>query len=152
MTAPPPTGRKQRRVSLQRLPGIACVAQVKKLFGRSNGHIPNPPKSTEKPGLAGDFRPLTNPQVDAAIQGDPKTCAIENERTPGTPQFLRISYLSLSEIFTFHRVQGAEDAYRPHDIPVHLTQICSSWRTLALNIPELWSSITLRFNGAQART
>ncbi|KAF7353454.1 F-box domain-containing protein [Mycena sanguinolenta] len=33
-----------------------------------------------------------------------------------------------------------------HNIPVRLTQICSSWRMLALDTRELWSSVTLVFN------
>ncbi|KAJ6449204.1 hypothetical protein C8R45DRAFT_947547 [Mycena sanguinolenta] len=33
-----------------------------------------------------------------------------------------------------------------HDIPVWLTQICSSWRMLALDTRELWSSVTLVLN------
>ncbi|KAJ6461724.1 hypothetical protein C8R45DRAFT_1220689 [Mycena sanguinolenta] len=33
-----------------------------------------------------------------------------------------------------------------HNIPVRLTQICSSWRMLALETRELWSSVTLVLN------
>ncbi|KAF7353455.1 Origin recognition complex subunit 1 [Mycena sanguinolenta] len=33
-----------------------------------------------------------------------------------------------------------------HNIPVRLTQICSSWRSLALDTRELWSSVTLVLN------
>ncbi|KAJ6449190.1 hypothetical protein C8R45DRAFT_147023 [Mycena sanguinolenta] len=33
-----------------------------------------------------------------------------------------------------------------HDIPIRLTQICSSWRMLALDTRELWSSVTLVLN------
>ncbi|KAJ7246773.1 hypothetical protein B0H12DRAFT_1324997 [Mycena haematopus] len=33
-----------------------------------------------------------------------------------------------------------------HNIPVHLTHICSSWRLLAFDTPELWSSVALIFN------
>ncbi|KAF7353450.1 F-box domain-containing protein [Mycena sanguinolenta] len=36
--------------------------------------------------------------------------------------------------------------FAEHNIPVHLTQICSSWRMLALDTRELWSSVTLVLN------
>ncbi|KAJ6461720.1 hypothetical protein C8R45DRAFT_1108477 [Mycena sanguinolenta] len=38
-----------------------------------------------------------------------------------------------------------------YDIPVRLTQICSSWRMLALDTRELWSSVTLVLNQTLAR-
>lgn len=41
-----------------------------------------------------------------------------------------------------HR-EFCQSAHSPHDIPVHLTQICSSWRRLALHTLELWSFVGL---------
>ncbi|KAJ7089058.1 hypothetical protein C8R44DRAFT_686627 [Mycena epipterygia] len=56
----------------------------------------------------------------------------------------------LSEIFIFCHDQEVENPQEPHNIPVYLTQICSSWRHLALNTPDLWSSVSLYFSGEWA--
>ncbi|KAJ7369068.1 hypothetical protein DFH08DRAFT_833085 [Mycena albidolilacea] len=39
-----------------------------------------------------------------------------------------------------------------HNLPVYLTQICSSWRLLALDTPELWSYVRLIFNEKSAQS
>ncbi|KAJ6578130.1 hypothetical protein B0H19DRAFT_576156 [Mycena capillaripes] len=56
----------------------------------------------------------------------------------------------LSEIFIFCHNQKVENPQEPHNIPVYLTQICSFWRHLALNTPDLWSSVSLYFSGGWA--
>ncbi|KAJ7511597.1 hypothetical protein B0H11DRAFT_2268667 [Mycena galericulata] len=61
---------------------------------------------------------------------------------------LRMPPEMLSEILIrCHPLPGFWDnAANPvHNIPIYLTQICSSWRQIAVNTPELWSSVTLCF-------
>ncbi|KAF7353458.1 hypothetical protein MSAN_01535100 [Mycena sanguinolenta] len=84
---------------------------------------------------------LLSPSDEASLAENPLPCYIFSI----PPEILsKIMLMCDRDLTIWDETRRSRPA--GHNIPVRLTQICSSWRSLALDTRELWSSVTLVLN------
>ncbi|KIK68001.1 hypothetical protein GYMLUDRAFT_36810 [Collybiopsis luxurians FD-317 M1] len=105
----------------------------------------------------GQFNSLCNPRVNTQIRltdGDPGT-GLSRQTSPGPSSAPLIHHLPveiLTEIFLFCLSSPSEkvSVSCSQEMPLVLSFICREWRSLALNTPRLWSSLSIRFPPARS--
>ncbi|KAJ7197805.1 hypothetical protein GGX14DRAFT_667639 [Mycena pura] len=63
---------------------------------------------------------------------------------------LELPYELISKIFLNCLPRSRRVIPHPRRAPLHVSQICAQWRTVAIATPELWSSVYLEFLDAKA--
>ncbi|KAJ7154349.1 hypothetical protein C8R43DRAFT_1000912 [Mycena crocata] len=111
----------------------------------------------EEPGLDSEA-PSLIPAFGFGVDPGFGDAGNETDDAAADPMHSYISRLPaelLWEILICRHLSGTADRAcqrQPHNIPIHLAQICSAWRQVALNTSELWSNVSLYFNHQTAQS